>query len=138
MTRFLLRLFIGTVVFVAIDLCWIGVFANTFYKTHLGSLARRSGDSLTPLWTPAIFLYLLIVTGLVVFVLPRVGADAPLWQTFAYGAVFGLVGYGIYDLTNYATLNNWPLTLTIVDMVWGGLVCGLTASAIRIADGWWG
>jgi uncharacterized membrane protein len=131
---FLIRLLIGVVVFVVIDFVWIGVVMMDFYKSQLGPWARKSGDSLAPLWTPAILLYVLAVIGLLVFVLPRAGASAPVWHTMAFGALYGVIGYGIYDLTNYSTLNNWPLTMTIVDMIWGGVVCALTAGALRVAD----
>jgi uncharacterized membrane protein len=131
---FFKRLAVGFIVFIAIDFLWIGVIMTGFYTSQIGPWARKSGDSLAPLWTPAFLLYLLTVIGIIVFVLPRAGADAPVWQTAAYGALFGIIGYGVYDLTNYSTLANWPLTMTIVDTLWGGVVCGLTAAALRFAD----
>jgi uncharacterized membrane protein len=131
---FFKRLIVGFIVFIAIDFTWIGLIMTGFYKAQIGRWARKSGESLAPLWGPAMLLYLLTVIGLIVFVLPRAGSDAPVWHTIAYGALFGVIGYGIYDLTNYSTLADWPLTMTIVDMLWGGVVCGLTAGALRVAD----
>ena len=53
-------------------------------------------------------------------------ARTPL-EALAYGALFGLVSYGLYDLTNHATLRDWPAVLTIVDITWGVVICGTTA-----------
>jgi uncharacterized membrane protein len=89
-------------------------------------VAKRSGDSLAPNWPPAILVYILLVGGIVFFVWPR--AKEELLKGFLFGAVFGLVVYGVYDLTNYATLANWSVEMTIVDMLWGVIIGGVTGS----------
>ena len=123
-------------VFLVLDFTWLAVLMAGFYKTALGHLARTSGGALTPNWPAAAVVYLLAVAGLVAFVLPRIAPAAPLWQTCAWGALFGLVSYGLYDFTNYSTLNAWPFRLTLVDTLWGATVCGLTSLAMRAIDAW--
>jgi uncharacterized membrane protein len=117
----------GLVTLLALDLAWIGVVANQFYKRELAGLARMDGDNFAIRLAPALVLYPLMILGLHVFALPR-GAGAPLWVTAAWGGLFGLVGYGIYDLTNYATLAGYTLRMTVVDMCWGVALCAATAT----------
>lgn len=121
----------GLVTLLALDLVWIGVVANQFYKRELAGLARMDGDNFAIRLGPALVLYPLMILGLQVFVLPR-AAGQPLGAA-AWGALFGLVGYGIYDLTNYATLANYTLRMTVVDMCWGAVLFAVTAAAMTAA-----
>ena len=124
----------GLVTWLVLDYLWLGLLMNGFYKAQLGTLARRSGDSFAPLWTPAILLYVLVVIAIAVFVVPR--AAGSLLHAAAFGAFFGLVAFGVYDLTNYATLDRWPLVLTVVDMAWGAFVCAaVTAAMVLVGAG---
>ncbi|MGE3275448.1 MAG: DUF2177 family protein [Vicinamibacterales bacterium] len=120
---------IGLPVFVLVDFLWIGIVANGFYKRELGDLARKAGENFDPRLAPAALLYVLVVIGLAVFVLPRARTVV---EAATFGALFGLVGYGVYDLTNYATLNGFTLRMTVVDMAWGTVLCGLTAAAMTV------
>jgi uncharacterized membrane protein len=106
--------FITLPVFFAIDMIWLGLVAKNFYSQHLGFLMRPDVN-----WTAAIIFYLLFIAGLVLFVIsPSVEAQS--WvRALVYGALFGLVTYSTYDLTNLATVKNWPMIVTIVDLVWG-------------------
>ena len=79
--------------------------------------------------------YLLLAVGIVVFVLPRV-EHASLLSAFLWGAAFGLVVYGVYDLTNYATISKWPVLVTLADIGWGAFICGVTTAAARTAAAW--
>ena len=119
-----------------IDLIWLGVLMKGFYQAEIGELARRSGGALAPRWPAAILVYLLIPAGIVLFVRPAMGNQATLWQAFVWGALFGLVLYGVYDLTNRSILEKWPLRLTIVDIAWGCALCGMGATAMRLAERW--
>ncbi len=119
----------GLVTFLALDFVWIGVVANQFYKRELAAIARMNGDNFAIRPGPAMVLYPLIIIGLQLFVLPR-AAGGPLWLTAAWGGLFGLVGYGIYDLTNYATLTSYTLRMTVVDMIWGTVLSAATAAAM--------
>ena len=127
---------VGLVSVFLLDGVWLGLLMRQFYKVQLGPLARMTGDSLTPIWPAAILVYVLIVAGVQAFVLPRVSDVNPGWTGFAWGALFGLVTYGLYDLTNYATLNRWPLVLTVVDMAWGAMICGTASAVLAVADRW--
>lgn len=111
-------------IFLLIDLTWLGFVMAKFYNTQLGDLARRSGESLAPHWPSALLVYLAIPAGIVLFVLPRVTGHL---DALMFGALFGLILYATYDLTNYSTLANWPIQLVIVDIVWGAVLCGLVA-----------
>ena len=109
---------------VALDACWLGFLMNGFYKRQLGPLARMSGGDFAPIWPAAAMVYVCLAAGVTVLVLSR--ARSPL-EALALGAVLGLVTYGVYDFTNYATLRDWPLPLVFVDVAWGGVLCGATA-----------
>lgn len=112
-------------VMLSLDLLWIGVIMQKFYDSQLGDLARRSGNALAPHWPSAVLVYLLMPLGLVFFVLPKAPNDH--LYTALWGALFGFILYAVYDLTNLATLADWPLRLAIVDIVWGAVLCGVSA-----------
>lgn len=129
---FLKQWIVGFAVFVAIDFVWIGVIANGFYRRELGSLLRAQGDRLDPRLLPAALLYALVVAGLIVFALPRVRSGSVV-EAMWWSGVFGVIAYGVYDLTNYSTLQGFPLRVAVVDMIWGGVVCALTGAAAWMA-----
>ena len=110
--------------FMVLDGIWLGVVMKDFYRAQLMSIGRIVNGAFAPVWAAAAPVYLLLGVGVAVFVVPRASSAG---AAFALGAVFGLVVYGVYDLTNYSTLTNYPLRLTIVDMLWGTLACGLVA-----------
>lgn len=111
---------------VALDLLWLGALMSRFYNSALGTLARRAPDgSLDPNWLAASLVYVCLGAAIVAFVLPLVGG-APVATQFARGALFGVLVYGVYDLTNYSTLRDWPVRLVLVDIAWGGVVGGVT------------
>ncbi len=119
-------------IFLAIDLLWLGVINSSFYKSELGPLLRRSGEAMAPIWWAAFLVYVLIPLGIVLFVLPRLPLAASPALAFGWGALYGLILYGVYDFTNYSLINHWPLRLTVADMAWGGTICGL-ATVIAVA-----
>ena len=80
--------------------------------------------------------YLLIPGGLVLFVRPLLGVNATAWQAIGWGALYGLVLYGVYDLTNLAVLEKWTVRMTLADIVWGCVLCGTISVIMRFADGW--
>ncbi len=105
---------VAFLVFLLIDLVWLGLIAKKFYRKHLGFLMSDDVN-----WTAAIIFYLVFVAGIVLFVVsPALAADS-LSHAVIYGALFGFVTYSTYDLTNLATLKNWPLIITIIDLIWG-------------------
>lgn len=119
---------------VLIDLVWLGVIMKPFYESQIGELARRNGAALAPRWPAAILVYVLIPAGIVLFVRPAMGSNASLLHAFAWGAVFGLVLYGVYDCTNRSILEKWPFVLTVVDITWGCVLCGSGGVAMRLAE----
>ncbi|MCI4678353.1 DUF2177 family protein [Rhodoblastus acidophilus] len=116
------------VVFTGIDFIWLGRMGDSFYRPAMGGLAM-DGFRLGP----AVAFYLLYAFGVVFFAVnPALAAQN--WKMAAgYGLALGLIGYGVYDLTNQATLKTWPLTLTLVDMAWGSFLTGLAALAGYVA-----
>ena len=110
------------VVFFAIDMVWLGAVAKGFYRKHLGYLmAPKVG------WPAAILFYLLFIAGLLVFaVRPGLAAGGP-GKALLLGAFLGLISYATYDLTNLATVKDWPLVVTVVDLVWGTTLGGLVS-----------
>lgn len=117
--------------FLAIDLVWLGVVARSFYCRHLGFLMAPS----TNWWAASVF-YLLFVLGVVIFVLiPSLEAES-LGTAVVRGALFGLITYATYDLTNLATLQDWPLVLAIVDIAWGTVLTVATSSVGFFVGKW--
>ncbi len=104
-------------VFFAIDMIWLGLVAKNFYREHLGFLMKTNIN-----WIAAIIFYLLFIFGLVVFVISPALAKGSWTHTLFYGALFGLITYATYDLTNLATIRDWPLNVTIVDLIWGAVL----------------
>lgn len=130
--RLVLRVVLSTVIFAALDFLWLGVFMNGFYKAELGDLARLSGPDFAPVWSAALAVYAVLVTGLVVFVLPR-AAGSPT-RALGLGALQGLITYGTYDLTAYSVIQGWSLRMTLVDMIWGASICGLTCALVTMLE----
>ena len=117
--------------FFAIDMVWLGFVARGFYKQHLGFLLSPK-----PNWYAAIVFYLLFVGGILVFaVVPGLQA-ASLRKAVILGALFGLISYATYDLTNMATVKNWPWIVSVVDMTWG-LVLAASVSGVGYLAGRW-
>jgi uncharacterized membrane protein len=122
---------VGLVVFILMDAVWLGVLANGFYKRELGPLLRQHADgSMDPRLLPAALLYVLLVLGIALFALPRARAlgEAALWS-----AAFGVIAYSVYDLTNYATLQGFPLKVVVIDMIWGGIICAAAGAAMHLS-----
>jgi uncharacterized membrane protein len=115
---------VALVVLVALDGVWLGVVMKDFYRRSLAPIARMADGGLDPIWPVAALVYPVIAAGLAIFVVSRGGAPA---QTAILGAVFGALTYAVYDLTNHATLREWPLAMTLIDIAWGAVSCA-TAS----------
>lgn len=118
--------------FLVLDFLWLGVLMSSFYNHEIGELARRSEGALAPRWGAALLVYLLIPAGIVMYVRPTLDIKGSLLQAFNVGALFGLVVYGVYDLTNRAVLQNWSLRMTLVDIAWGCTLCGIMAIIMRL------
>lgn len=121
MAQFFAAAIAVALIFFPLDMLWLGRVATSFYKEALGPLLLDQ-----PRIIPAALFYLSHVAGIAFFaVMPNLGSGTP-WLAALYGAAFGFVVYGAYDATNYATMRGFPLSVTIVDWLWG--TC-LTAAA---------
>jgi uncharacterized membrane protein len=129
-----LKLYLATLIaFFAVDMVWLGLVARTFYREHLGFLMAPS-----PNWAAAIVFYLLFIVGILVFVvLPGLQVNS-LPTTLLRAALFGLITYATYDLTNLATIKDWPVIVTVVDLIWGTVLSVIVSLAGFMAGRWLG
>jgi uncharacterized membrane protein len=111
---------IGVVTLLLLDIIWVSTFMNTQYQNMVPKI--QCGVGMTPNLTYAAMSYFLMVIGLVVFVLPNINKDNLLMDSLLYGGLFGVVLYGVYDLTAAAVINNWDMKLGLIDIIWGGFV----------------
>jgi len=126
MTKMLVPYLAIVVVMMLLDAIWLGGVARPMYQRGIGHLMADKPD-----FVAALLFYLFYAVGLMVFV---VGPRAPGgWQAAAgYGALFGFMGYMTYDLTNLATLRDWPLGLSLVDTAWGCVATGIASTAGKL------
>lgn len=101
-------------VFFAIDMVWLGLVAPGFYKQQIGHLMRTDVN-----WLAALIFYAIFIVGVVLFVVQPALEKNSWTSALLMGALFGLITYATYDLTNLATLKNWPLLVTVIDLIWG-------------------
>ena len=101
-------------VFFAVDLVWLIFVARSFYQKQIGFLMKPDIN-----WFAAIIFYMLFIAGLVIFVISPAVEKHSWVHAILFGALFGLITYATYDLTNLATLKDWPLLVTVVDLIWG-------------------
>ena len=104
-------------VFFVLDMLWLGLVAKSFYATQIGYLMKTDIN-----WTAAILFYLLFIVGLVLFVIIPAVEKSSWVHALLFGALFGLITYATYDLTNLATVKDWPLLVTVVDLAWGAVL----------------
>jgi uncharacterized membrane protein len=105
-----------------IDIIWLTFVAKNFYSQHLGYLMAKN-----PNFLAALIFYLLFIVGIVVFVVSPSLEKRQWLNALTMGALFGLITYATYDLTNLATIKDWPIIVTIVDLVWGMAVSSLVS-----------
>ena len=121
---YLIAYVVVLLVFGAVDAAWLSTMGPVIYKPALGDIlapSLRAG--------PAIAFYAMYPIGIVVFaVLPALRAQTPLTGAML-AALFGALAYGTYDLTNYATLRNWTLQITVLDIVYGAFASAVAATA---------
>jgi uncharacterized membrane protein len=129
---FYIKLYLLTLAaFLVIDMIWLGLVARTFYRKYLGYIMSPS-----PNWPAAILFYLLFIAGLLIFaVVPGLQGES-MNKAVLLGALFGLFTYATYDLTNQATIKDWPVIITVVDMIWG-MILAASVSWISFLLGVW-
>lgn len=120
-----LKLYLITLpIFFGMDLLWLGLVAKTFYANQIGFLMKSNIN-----WVAGILFYLLFIAGLVVFVISPALEKHSLIQVILMGAFLGLISYATYDLTNLATIKDWPILITIVDLAWGMILSASVSTA---------
>lgn len=120
---------ISVPIFFAIDMLWLGFIASDFYRTRL---AHLMGDIN---WTAAIIFYLVFLVGLTIFATYPAVIKGVWTHALVMGALFGFFTYATYDLTNMATLRDWPLSVVVVDIIWGTVLGASVATITYFAYG---
>jgi uncharacterized membrane protein len=110
-------------IFFIIDLTWLVLVAKKFYQQQIGFLMKPDIN-----WFAAIIFYLLFIAGLVIFVISPAVEKHSWVHAIIFGSLFGLITYATYDMTNLATMKDWPLLVTIVDLIWGTVLAGAISS----------
>jgi uncharacterized membrane protein len=121
------------VAFFLVDMVWLGLVARKFYRKQIGFLMYSK-----PNWAAAIIFYLLFILGAVVLVVLPGLQDGSLKVTVLRALLYGLVTYATYDLTNLATLKDWPVLVTVVDLLWGMGISVIVGLVGFWAGGWLG
>lgn len=123
-TKLALSYLLTAVVFFAIDIVWLGFIAKGLYRRFLGNFLSDQVN-----WMAAGIFYLLFIAGIFIFaILPALEKES--WRhALLYGVLFGFFTYATYDLTNLATLKNWPLPIVFIDIAWGMVLTGSVALA---------
>jgi uncharacterized membrane protein len=112
------------IVFLVIDMLWLGVISKNIYRKYLSSFLTENIN-----WTAAIIFYLIYVVGISIFAIyPSVNKDS-VYNSVLLGALFGFFTYATYDLTNLATLKGWPLPIVIIDIIWGSFLSAVVSFA---------
>lgn len=113
---------ISLIVFLAIDLLWLGVIAKNLYSEQIGFLMA---DKIR--WGAAFIFYALYIVGLVFFAIMPAVKQSDWSVSLLHGALFGLICYATYDLTNLATLKGWPVKIVIYDLIWGTFISAVVS-----------
>lgn len=122
---------IATVVFFAVDIIWLGYVARGFYRNNLGGIISPDVN-----WTAAIAFYLIYIVGILLFAVLPAMKTGSVQTALIWGALFGFFTYATYDLTNMATIRQWPLKIVVVDILWGTFLCTAVASLSFLGGKW--
>ena len=110
------------IVFLIIDMFWLGIVAKNIYQKYLGSFLTDNVN-----WTAAFIFYFIYVVGISIFAIYPSVNKGLVYQAILMGALFGFFTYATYDLTNLATLKGWPLSIVIIDIIWGSVLSALVS-----------
>ncbi|MBA4782828.1 MAG: DUF2177 family protein [Rhizobiales bacterium] len=122
MVEFLITYAVVTALYLGIDALWLGLVATSFYKKALGNLMLEK-----PKIGIAALFYLIYAAALAVLVVLPALDSGSAEKALGFGALFGFAAYGTYDVTNLATLKNWPVKMSLVDWAWGSTLSGFVA-----------
>lgn len=107
--------------FFLIDMIWLGTVATKFYQSQIGFLLGPVN------WAAAIIFYLLYIVGIIIFAVNPALEAGSLGKAVVLGALFGFFAYATYDLTNLSTIKDWPVLVTVVDLIWGTVLTSSVA-----------
>jgi uncharacterized membrane protein len=122
--KYLIAYVSTAVVFAALDFVWLSLASSRLYKPEIGAILSDKVQM-----GPAVAFYLLYVLGMVVFIVLPALRGGSVGTALAYGALFGLVAYATYDLTNMATLKVWSMKVTLADLAWGAFATAVASGA---------
>lgn len=111
---FIKQYIIALIAFLCIDAIWLILIAPKFYKNQIGHLMAESPNLIS-----ALIFYLIFIVGIIFFVVNPAIEKNSIGYLLIAASLFGFISYATYDLTNLATLKDWPITVTIVDLLWG-------------------
>ena len=123
MWEFIKTYLVTFAVFFAIDIVWLGVVAKDLYRKELGFIMADKAN-----WVAAFIFYAIFIVGLIFFVINPALLKESWKYALGVGLFFGFITYATYDLTNLATLKDWPLKITIIDLIWGTSLGGLVST----------
>jgi uncharacterized membrane protein len=110
------------IVFLIVDMFWLGIIAKKLYQKYLGGFITDKVN-----WTAALIFYLIFIVGISIFAIyPAVHKDSA-YNAILMGALFGIFTYATYDLTNLATLKDWPLNIVFIDILWGAFLSAIVS-----------
>jgi len=110
------------IVFLIVDLLWLGFIAKDLYQKYLGSFLT---DRIN--WTAAFIFYLIYVLGISIFAIYPAVNRGSAFNAILMGALFGIFTYATYDLTNLATLKGWPVAIVLIDILWGAVLSAVVS-----------
>ncbi|NLD34697.1 MAG: DUF2177 family protein [Clostridiales bacterium] len=117
------RFAVAAAVFLVIDIVWLTVISPKLYKAHIGHLMADK-----PTLPAAGVFYVIYIAALLFFVINPAIDKRSVWQALWTGAFLGLAMYATYDLTNQATMKDWPVTITLIDLAWGTFITAATSA----------
>ncbi len=127
-----IKLYFATLaIFFAVDMIWLGFVARGFYKKYLGYLMAPDVN-----WYAALIFYALFIVAVLFFVVVPGLKEDGLGLMLLKAAFFGFITYATYDLTNLATVKDWPLIVTVVDIIWGTVLTTVVSLGGYFAGKW--
>ena len=129
------RIMMSFIVLLSLDMLWISVIAKDAYFRAYGHILRLENGQLRPIWWAVLLVYVALVGGLNYFAFNTEAQSTRAILTHAF--IFGVVVYAVYDFTCLALFKDWPILMTMLDCIWGGVLCGLSAFITLKLETWW-
>ena len=114
---------IAIIIFLILDFIWLGLVAKNLYQNEIGTLLKTKFN-----FVAAFIFYIIFIIALTIFVIIPAINNNSLKEVILLGAIFGLVTYATYDLTNFATLEGFTIKIVIIDLLWGTTLGTLTST----------